>query len=192
MSDEPQLAAGRVLAWRELSAKTRCALTGRLIGLYERQTDESAFDALALDKQQALLILLRRFHELKLWESVRRVENVYGTGGVGMNFAVWPFIKSTLERRRDFTSWFARHRNTTGGWIERGSGLGSLHVLYVDDGRARQWAAHFDLYNPWASPMNAWRHLLNEKFRHYTPDWRAISSSLWGIEFHSSVDAALS
>jgi hypothetical protein len=175
-----------LLRWRELSADTRLALDGRLKGLYERTTDESAFDALALDKQQALLILLRRFRELNLWETVRRIENVYGLGGVGMNFAVWPFIKSTLERRADFTSWFARHSNTDGGWIERSRGRASLHVLYVEEGKERRWAAHFDLYNPWASPMNAWRHLLNEKLRHYTPDWRAIGSSLWGREYKSS------
>ncbi len=187
MSQAPQLATReRVLSWQELSADTRLALAGRLVGLYERPTDESAFDALALDKQQALLILSRRFRELKLWEAVRRIGNVYGEGGVGMNFTVWPVIKSTLEGREGFTSWFARHRNTDGGWIERGVGRASLHVLYVDEGTERKWAANFDLYNPWASPMNAWRHLLHEKFRHYTPDWRAISSSLWGIEFHES------
>lgn len=178
----------RVLAWRELSANTRSALDRRLIGLYERPSDASAFEALALDKQQALLILLRRFLELDLWGAVRRVENVYGEGGVGMNFAAWPLIKSTLERRRNFTTWFARHHDTAGGWIERGVGRASLHVLYTEEGKARKWAAHFDLYNPWASPANAWRHLLNEKFRHYTPDWRAISSSLWGFEFQSAVD----
>lgn len=192
MSETPQLATAQVLTWRELSAETRRALDQRLIGLYDRPTDESAFEALALDKQQALLILLRRFRELKLWDAVKRVENVYGEGGVGMNFAVWPVIKSTLERRGDFTTWFARHRNTHGGWIERGVRRASLHVLYVDEGNKRQWAAHFDLYNPWSSPANAWRHLLHEKFRHYTPDWRAISFSLWGIEFQKSVDAPLS
>jgi hypothetical protein len=176
------------LQWRELSDETRWALDQRLLGLYGRETDESAFDALSVDKQQALLILLRRFGELSLWQTVRRVENVYGMGGVGMNFSVWPFVKSTLERRSDFTTWFARHRDTTGGWIERGVGRASLHVLYVEAGGERKWAAHFDLYNPWASPMNAWRHLLNEKFRHYTPDWRAISSSLWGIEYLKSSD----
>lgn len=179
----PQPPEERVLKWRELSPATRRALAGRLVGLYERRADHSAFDELPVDKQQSLLILLRRFRELKLWETVRRVENVYGLGGVGMNFAVWPFIKSTLERRGDFTAWFARHSDTDGGWIERGVGRASLHVLYVEK-EERQWAAHFDLYNPWASPVNAWRHLLNEKFRHYTPDWRAISSSIWGTEFH--------
>jgi hypothetical protein len=188
MSATAAAAKAERLNWRELSADTRHALAGRLKGLYERAADESAFDQLALDKQQALLILLRRFRELNLWETVRRVENVYGLGGVGMNFAVWPFIKSTLERRADFTSWFARHRDTTAGWIERNRGCASLHVLYVDEGTERKWAAHFDLYNPWASPMNAWRHLLHEKFRRYTPDWHAISYSLWGNEYHKSSD----
>jgi hypothetical protein len=183
--------AAAPLIWRDLSTETRRALAGCLTGLYGGETDESAFDALSVDKQQALLILLRRFTELKLWETVRRVENVYGLGGVGMNFAVWPLIKSTLSRRRDFTSWFARHRDTTGGYIERGVGRASLHVLYVDQGELRTWAAHFDLYNPWASPANAWRHLLHEKFQHYTPDWRAISSSLWGVEFQTSADPSL-
>jgi hypothetical protein len=28
--------------------------------------------------------------------------------------------------------------------------------------------------------MNAWLHLLNEKIRGYTPDWRAIGASIWG------------
>jgi hypothetical protein len=186
MSETATAAAAEatVLTWSELSDETRHALSQRLVGLYERETDESAFNALALDKQQALLILLRRFLELDLWETVRRVENVYGLGGVGMNFAVWPFIKSTLERREDFTAWFARHSDTTGGWIERNVGRASLHVLYVDEATERKWAAHFDLYNPWASPVNAWRHLLHEKIRHYTPDWRAIGSSIWGNEFH--------
>ena len=190
MSETPQAVLIRVLTWLELSAETRFALAGRLIGLYERKTDESAFNELALDKQQALLILLRRFRELKLWETVRRIENVYGEGGVGMNFAVWPFIESTLRGRSDFTTWFARHSDTAGGWIERGVGRASLHVLYVEKGKERQWAAHFDLYNPWASPVNAWRHLLHEKLQHYTPDWRAISSSLWGNEFNQSADVS--
>lgn len=187
MSQISQSSDVRILTWRELSVETRTALAGRLKGLYGRETDESAFDALALDKQQALLILLRRFGELRLWQTVRRVENVYGEGGVGMNFAVWPCIKSTLERSRIFTAWFASHGDTTGGYIERGVGRASLHVLYVDNGE-RKWAAHFDLYNPWASPANAWRHLVHEKLRHYRPDWRAIISSLWGIEFQVSVD----
>jgi hypothetical protein len=167
------------LRWRELSPRTREAFERKLEGLYGQPTDESAFDALAIDKQQALLIIARRFYELDLWSAVRRIENVYGEGGVGMNFVPWPLLKSTLERRTDFTQRFARHSDTSGGFLETGVGRASLHVLYVD-GETRRWAAHFDLYNPWASPLNAWRHLLNEKLRGYTPDWRAIGDSLWG------------
>lgn len=167
------------LRWRELPFRTQEALDRRLEGLYGVTRDEEAFNALAADKQWALLILARRFLELKLWEAVRRVENVYGQGGVGMNFDAWPMLHSTLRRRRDFTSRFANHGDTTGGFIERGVGRASLHILFVDNGK-RRWAAHFDLYNPWASPVNAWQHLLHEKLRGYTPDWRAISASIWG------------
>ena len=176
----PPLSEPIALCWRELPREWRDLLDRRLIGLYGAESDETAFAALAVDKQQALLILLRRFHELNLWETVRRVENVYGLGGVGMNFAAWPFIKSTLQRRHDFTRRFANHRDTTGGFIERGVGRASLHLLFIDGQEGtRRWAAHFDLYNPWASPANAWRHLLHEKLRGYTPDWRAINESLW-------------
>lgn len=170
---------GPALRWRELPVRMQESLNRRLEGLYGATRDEEAFNALAVDKQWALLILARRFLELKLWEAVRRVENVYGEGGVGMNFDAWPVLDSTLKRRKDFTSRFANHGDTTGGFIERGVGRASLHILYVDNGK-RRWAAHFDLYNPWASPANAWRHLLNEKFRGYTPDWRAIGASIWG------------
>ena len=166
------------LRWRELPAVKRAELEGRLEGLYGAASDEDAFNSLAVDKQQALLILLERFRELDLWRTVKRVENVYGEGGVGMNFAAWPFIKSTLERRSDFTSRFANHKDTTGGFLERGRTRGALHVLYIDDKEARRWAAHFDLYNPWASPLNAWRHLLHEKLKGETPDWRTIKRAL--------------
>ncbi len=166
------------LRWRELPIRTQEALDRRLEGLYGAARDEDAFNALAADKQWALLILARRFLELKLWETVRRVENVYGQGGVGMDFDAWPMLYSTLKRRRDFTSRFANHGDTTGGFTERGVGRASLHILFVDNGK-RRWAAHFDLYNPWASPVNAWRHLLNEKLRGYKPDWRAVGTSIW-------------
>jgi hypothetical protein len=177
--------ATKQLRWQELPPRTREALEHRLEGLYGQPSDESAFDALAVDKQQALLIIARRFYELDLWATVRLVENVYGEGGVGMNFVPWPVLKSTLEGRKDFTQRFAKHKDTDGGFLETGVGRASLHILYVD-GETRKWAAHFDLYNPWASPLNAWRHLLNEKLRGYTPDWRAIGDSLWssGGEFY--------
>ncbi len=169
------------LRWQDLTEETRRALERKLEGLYGAARDEDAFNALAVDKQQALLTLMRRLSELDLWDAaVRRVENVYGEGGIGMNFDAWPVLESTLKRREDFTSRFAKHGDTSGGFLERGRDRASLHFLYVDEaGEKRRWAVHFDLYNPWASPMQAWQHLVEEKLKGYAPDWRAISSSLW-------------
>jgi hypothetical protein len=160
----------------------RAALEGKLAGLYGGMKGDTVFDLLAADKQQALLILARRFLALNLWDAVRRIENLYGEGGVGMNFLAWPYLKSMLERRKDFTMLFAGHRNTTRGFIERGKRCASLHLLYSDDARRKVWEAHFDLYNPWASPANAWRHLLYEKMRRETPDWRIIARALGYLE----------
>ena len=168
------------LRWHDLTPATRAALEGKLAGLYGHEQDDEAFDSLAVDKQQALLIFVRRLRELKLWDAVRRVENVYGEGGTGMNFAAWPLLESTLRGRADFTTWFARHTDTAGGFLERHRASAALHILYVDEEGKRRWAAHFDLYNPWASPLNAWRHLLHEKVRRGTPGWRTISAALWG------------
>lgn len=169
------------LKWRTLPRSLRAALDRKLEGMYGGANDESVFDQLAIDKQQALLILVRRFLILRLWEMVRRVENVYGEGGVGMNFRAWPCVKSTLERRGDFTTWFANHRDTSCGFIERGTRHAALHIL-CSDSKERRWAAHFDLYNPLASPLNAWRHLLHEKFRGETPGWQVIGASLGYLE----------
>lgn len=165
------------LRWQELPEATRAALARKLEGLYGQARDEAAFDALAPDKQQALLALLRRFRELGFWEAVRRIENVYGEGGVGMNFKAWPVLLSMLRERADFTTLFANHPGNTGGFLERKKLCASLHFLFID-GEERQWAVHFDLYNPWASPLNAWRHLLHEKLRGETPDWKAINTFL--------------
>jgi hypothetical protein len=183
MSDEARPPAERALSWRELSATHRSALERRLEGLCGGANDEAAFDALPVDKQQALLILVRRLLDLKLWDAVRRVENVYGEGGVGMNFIAWPYLKSTLERSGNFTTWFAAHEHTTHGFIERGRARASLHLLRAGAG----WEAHFDLYNPWSSPLNAWRHLLHEKIRRETPDWRVIGASLGYVENAASL-----
>jgi hypothetical protein len=171
--------AGRVdsIRWRNLPVNVRGALEGKLKGLYGVERDEEAFDNLAVDKQQALLLLTHRLGELHLWSSVRRVANVYGTGGVGMNFRAWPELLATLRRRKEFTARFARHRDNAGGFLERGRGLGSLHFLY-QEGAERMWAVHFDLYNPWASPASAWRHLLHEKLLGEAPDWRAVRRAL--------------
>lgn len=166
------------LRWRRLPVETREALEYRLEGLYGHQQDEAAFDSLQVDKQQSLLLVARRFQELGLWSAVRRVENVYGRGGVGMNFAARPALKSKLSRDKNFTTRFAGHHDTSGGFIERGRARASLHILFVENGE-RRWAAHFDLYNPWAWPLNTWRHLLYEKICGVTPDWRAISDELW-------------
>lgn len=173
----------RALQWSKLPDTIRAALARKLEGLYGVARDETIFDALAVDKQQALLILVRRFLALDLWDAVRRIENLYGEGGVGMNFLAWPFLKSRLERRAEFSTWFARHRNTTVGFIERRTrGCAALHLLYSETGATKYWEAHFDLYNPWTSPLNAWRHLLHEKIRRETPGWRVIGASLGYLE----------
>jgi hypothetical protein len=156
----------------------RAHLKRKLEGLYGGTPDEIVFDQLSVDKQQALLIFVRRFLALKLWDTVRRIENLYGEGGVGMNFLAWPYLKSTLEKRATFSTWFARHRNTSRGYIERSTRRASLHILYADRSGKRGWEAHFDLYNPWASPLGAWHHLMQEKLRRQTPDWRIIGASL--------------
>jgi hypothetical protein len=177
--DEELLAA---LRWGGLTASMRAALDRRLEGLYGGARDAEVFDSLPLDKQQALLILSRRLMELNLWDAVRRVQNLYGEGGVGMHFVAWPFLKSALGRRRNFSTWFATHKNTTLGYIERGKRLGSLHILYSEGSGGVGWEAHFDLYNPWASPANAVRHLLHEKMRREVPDWRMIGAALGYLE----------
>jgi hypothetical protein len=166
------------LKWSGLPESLRASLGRKLEGLYGGTPDENVFDQLSIDKQQALLIFVRRFLALKLWDTVRRIENLYGEGGVGMNFLAWPYLKSTLERDKNFSTWFARHRNTSRGFIERRTRRASLHILYADRPGRRRWEAHFDLYNPWASPLNTWRHLTQEKLRRQTPDWRIIGASL--------------
>jgi hypothetical protein len=164
------------LRWRQLTDEVQAALGRRLEGLYGAPSDEVAFDNLTVDKQQALLLLMRRLRELGLWDSVRRVENVYGTGGVGMSFRAWPELAAALRRRRDFTSRFARHRDNASGFLERGRLRASLHFLFQEKGE-RLWAVHFDLYNPWSSPANIWRHLFYEKIRGVTPDWRTVRAA---------------
>jgi hypothetical protein len=168
----------RRLLWRELREELREALAGKLKGLYGAESDASAFDSLAVDKQQALLLLARRLRELGLWGYVRRVENVYGRGGVGMNLSAWPGLSAELRGRKDFTARFARHRDNAGGFIERGRDEASLHLLYQGDAGGRSWGVHFDLYSPWSSPRNIWRHLFYEKLGRVTPDWQMIYRAL--------------
>ncbi len=106
--------------WSDLPAKVRDALTGKLVGLWGAASDESAFDSLTEDKQQALLLVLSRMEAKDLWHLVRSIDNVYGEGGVGIAFTAWPFIQSTLSRRKDFTRLFANHKDTSGGFYEKG------------------------------------------------------------------------
>ncbi|MFN2453779.1 MAG: hypothetical protein ABR577_06115 [Pyrinomonadaceae bacterium] len=170
------------LIWRELSRQTRAMLEGKLRGLYEHDSDDSAFDALALDKQQTLLLFAHRLVALNLWNALRRIDNVYGEGGVGLNFIAQPDLESTLRRRRDFTTMFAAHKDATGGFFERKQSRASLHFLYVGTGRERRWSVHFDLYSPLAFPHGTWRHWLHEKVRGETPDWRLIAQVLRGTD----------
>ena len=147
----------------------------RLIGLYGIDGD---YNALPCDKQEALALLSRRFIELGLWQGVRRIVNVYGEGGVGMNFEADPDFGNLLRARRDFTSMLAR-RDNTGGFFERSRRRASLHFLYIDRPEAeRDWHAHFDFYSPMGSISSALQHLRYERFGNFHPDWRMIKQLL--------------
>jgi hypothetical protein len=165
------------LSWDELTPGARAALTGRLEGLYGVGTDAEAFDALPVDKQQALLIFVSRLCELKLWRAVERLTNVYGAGGVGIEFVAVPDLHTRLRRSRRFTSRFAAHRDTAEGYYELRRTVAALHFLRARRG-GRVWSAHFDLYAPLANPASALRHLWHEKLRGETPGWRAIAAAL--------------
>ena len=64
------------LAWAELSGETKELLKGKLTGLWGATSDGAAFDSWALDKQQALLLLLKRMQAKKLWHLVKIITNV--------------------------------------------------------------------------------------------------------------------
>jgi hypothetical protein len=167
----------RSLRWQDLDRETGESLSGKLTGLWGAASDEEAFDSLALDKQQALLLISRRLRDKDLWKTVRRVDNVYGIGGVGLDFTPWPFLKATLSRRRDFTRAFAKRRQTAGGFYEKGPTEAVLHFLY-HEGKPRQWHVHFDLYSPVQSVGSALKHLRHEYWGRMKPDWRMIASIL--------------
>ncbi len=165
------------LRWRELPGDIRWDLTGKLAGLWGAPSDEDAFDSLAIDKQQALLLIHRRMRATKLWDTVRKIDNVYGEGGVGIRFTAWPRLESRLSRRSDFTRLFANHKDTTGGFYEKGRGEAILHFLF-QEGEPRSWYAHFDLYSPVHSVRSAAKHLRHEVIRKVRPDWRMIRQHL--------------
>ncbi len=165
------------LFWSELDAEVRDALTGKLAGLWGAETDEAAFDAMSIDKQQALLLMLDRLEEKELWQFIRNLTNVYGEGGVGIEFVPWPLLEATLARRRDFTKRWANHRDTSGGFYEKSRTEAILHFLYVNS-VPRKWYVHFDLYSPVHSAASAFKHVRHEFIRRVTPDWRMIKKAL--------------
>lgn len=168
----------RAARWRELGDEPRALLAGRLVGLYGGASDGQAFDSLGLDKQRALLIFVRRLAPMRLWRGVARVTNVWGEGGVGMDFEGRPGLAPALSLRRDFTTLLASHGPRWRGFRERHAHRAALHFLYAGDPRRRRWSVHFDLDNPLASPSRALRHLLREVWRSETPDWRAVETAL--------------
>ena len=165
------------LSWADLDAAVKDALSGKLEGLWGATSDESAFDSLAIDKQHALLLLLQRIQAKDLWHVVKKVTNVYGEGGVGLQFDAWPIVESNLAHRRDFTRRFANHKDTSGGFYEKDRSDAVLHFLY-QDGTPRTWYVHFDLYSPVYSVGSALKHLRHEFVGKLTPDWRMIAERL--------------
>jgi len=163
--------------WHDLPPDARDEFTGRLSGLWGTASDEAAFNSLLVDKQQALLLILRRMRAKQLWHVVRKIENLYGEGGVGMTFTAWPLIESTLSRRTDFTRLFARHEETDGGFYERGRAEAVLHFLY-QEGSPRRWSVHFDLYSPVHSVGSALKHFRHEFLGKLRPDWKIIQQRL--------------
>jgi hypothetical protein len=161
------------LSWRELPSETRDALTGKLVGLWGAASDEAAFDSLSEDKREALLLILSRMLAKDLWHLVKSIDNVYGEGGVGMGFAAWPLIQSTLSRRKDFTRRFANHKDTSGGFYEKGRAEAVLHFLF-QEGSPRKWYVHFDMYSPVHSLGSAGKHLRHEFLGKLCPDWKMI------------------
>jgi hypothetical protein len=165
------------LKWADLSRETKEFLQGKLAGLWGAESDEAAFDSWTPDKQYALLLLLKRMRAKKLWHVVKRIDNVYGEGGVGLQFEAWPVIESTLSRRDDFTRMFANHKDTSGGFYEKGRPEAVLHFLF-QEGQPRKWYVHFDLHSPVHSLGSAWKHLRHEFMSKTKPDWRRIAKSL--------------
>lgn len=177
MADETSQVSTKL--WKDLSDDLREALTGKLAGLWGAARDEEAFNGLTVDKQQALLLVAGRLLAKDLWHVIRKIDNVYGEGGVGICFSAWPIVESTLSARKDFTKFLANHKDTTGGFYERRRADAVLHFLY-SEGEPRDWYVHFDLYSPIHSPLSAFRHFWYEFIGKLMPDWRMIQQRLNG------------
>jgi hypothetical protein len=167
------------LQWSDVLSDLRASLTGRLVGLWDAVSDESAFNSLTVDKQQALFLLEERLKAKGLWHVVKKIENVYGEGGVGIGFVAEFNTRSTLEEHKDFTRFMANHKDTTGGFYEKGRADAVLHFLYVE-GNPQKWYVHFDLYSPVHSLSSAIKHFRYEFIGKLTPDWRMIQERLRG------------
>jgi hypothetical protein len=165
------------LRWDDLSDDLREALSGKLAGLWGAPSDEEAFNSLFVDQQQALLLFLFRLRVKGLWHVVGAITNLYGRAGVGIEFTPCPVIESTLSRRKDFTRFLARHKDTSGGYYEKGRAEAALHFLHVDD-TSKRWYVHFDLYSPVHSPRSAFKHIVYEVIGKVRPDWRIIQQRL--------------
>ena len=176
-TEDPTTSPTTSIVWADLSRETRERLKGKLAGLWGAETDEAAFNSWTPDKKYALLLLLNRVRAKDLWHLVKRIDNVYGEGGVGLQFDAWPMIESTLSKRKDFTRRFANHKDTSGGFYEKGRAEAVLHFLF-QEGQPRKWYVHFDLYSPVHSAGSAWNHLRHEFLSKTKPDWRMIAKSL--------------
>lgn len=164
--------------WAQLPEETRRQLAGRLAGLYGHADEESAYDSLAEDKRQALLIFVRRLSRFGLWHGVGRVTNVWGEGGVGIEFIAAEDFDATLGAHPRFTPRFAGHGGSTAGaFYETRRARAALHFLQMRAAPTR-WAAHFDAHGPVAGPLSLMRHLWHEVVRGHTPGWRSIHAML--------------
>lgn len=165
------------LRWAELAETVRGDLMHKLEGLYGHAEDEGAFDVLAVDKQQALLLFAPRLRDLNMWHEIEKIENVYGLDGVGLNVRARRGLADTLNAHKQFTSRFAKHDDTANGFYEKGRTRAALHFLRMK-GEAPLWSIHFDLYSPTGTVRSLFRHWWHESWRGETPDWRAIKAAL--------------
>lgn len=120
-------------------------------------------------------MLAGRLTRLVLWQNVRRIVNVYGQGGVGMYFSADSDFEATLRGRKDITSWFARHRDNTGGFFEKRRRRAALHFLFINSPSGeREWHVHLDFYGPMGSVLSTTQHLIYERFGKFRPDYRMM------------------
>lgn len=165
----------RASTWAELSEQERQRYGGKLSGIYGHEGDEEAYNALTNDKHEALKLISLRLIQSDLWQYVGRIVNVYGVGGVGMYFSPAGDLASELDGRREFTRWFARHHDNSGGFLEKARKHASLHFLYIDPPEGeREWHVHLDLYGGWGSIITAIQHLYWERWRKFRPDWQIM------------------